>query len=355
MRKSLRKVTRHLREVARHPRTASAAYIYRSRIKGERTFLRRKVILFERHAGIGDLICTFPAVLALRQKFPETKLVYSTWKRFRPIVEMGKVADLVVEMDWSERTPKVAARDYDLIFRPWLEGEVSKGLPHVHLVDDFCRTLGVRPNSRQPRLYVPRAAAKAMKRKMARHRVAGVPVVGVHVGPSWAVKEWTTSGWNELVALLTRELGCRVIQLGAEVHTARGPQDVLRCRGAEDWVGRLTLADLVAAIYQLDVLIGIDSGLLHIAGAVGTPCVGLFGPLDPTLRLSVETPSRAVVSSVPCLGCHHRTPIAHWQDGCPNSIACMSEISAQEVTKACRELLESSRGERNREMESSAV
>jgi hypothetical protein len=78
------------------------------------------------------------------------------------------------------------------------------------------------------------------------------------------------------------------------------------------------------------------------AGAVGTSSVGLFGPINPKLRLPVTTPSYAVVSSESCLNCHHRTPIAHWQDACPNSIACMSAISAQKVAKACRELLQGS-------------
>jgi len=80
------------------------------------------------------------------------------------------------------------------------------------------------------------------------------------------------------------------------------------------------------------------------AGAVGTPCMGLFGPIDPKLRLPVTTPSRAAVSSVSCLGCHHRTPMQHWQDGCPNPITCMSAISAQKVAKG-RELLLGSRAQ----------
>ena len=83
-----------------------------------------------------------------------------------------------------------------------------------------------------------------------------------------------------------------------------------------------------------DGFVGIDSGLLHMAGAVGTPAVGLFGPVDPALRLPPTTPAVAVTappSEVPCLGCHHRMPRLHWKTGCPHDIACMRQLSPDAV------------------------
>ena len=67
--------------------------LHRVRISAIRRVRRRPVILFERHGGIGDVICTFPAVLALRNRHPDAIFVYSVWRAFKTIVEMGRVAE----------------------------------------------------------------------------------------------------------------------------------------------------------------------------------------------------------------------------------------------------------------------
>jgi ADP-heptose:LPS heptosyltransferase len=288
------------------------------------------------------LICTFPAVLALRNRYPDGIIVYSVWKSFKAIVEMSRVADYVVEMDWSKEMPKVEYRDYDFRYQPWLEGEQLRGREHLHLVDDFAQTLDVTLISRQPRLYVPPNASALMRKWLAPLRKRTKYIIGIHVGPSWPVREWTIEGWTKLVALMCENLDCTVIQLGSDVHTAKGNVKIARIFGAEDWIGKLNLEESVATLKQLNLFIGIDSGLLHAAGAVGTRTVGLFGPINPKLRLPPETPSVAVTADVPCLGCHHRLPCLHWQENCPNEIQCMNSIKAADVFKAVLEFVKQS-------------
>jgi ADP-heptose:LPS heptosyltransferase len=127
--------------------------------------------------------------------------------------------------------------------------------------------------------------------------------------------------------------------LGSDMDTARGLVRTPRIAGTEDWVDKLSLEESIAALEQLDLFVGIDSGLLHAAGAVGIPTVGLFGPSDPRLILPPETPSIGVVSDAPCLGCQHRLPRLHWRDGCPNNIQCMTGLTAENALNACVKLL----------------
>jgi ADP-heptose:LPS heptosyltransferase len=169
-------------------------------------------------------------------------------------------------------------------------------------------------------------------------------VLGIQVGPSWQVKEWTVEGWTKLVALLRDRFDCVVIQMGADMHTAKGFVRTPRIAGTVDWVGQ-SLDEAIAALEQLDLFVGIDSGLLHAAGAVGTPTVGLFGPTDPTFILPPETPSIGVVSDAPCLGCQHRLPPLHWRDGCPNNIQCMTGLAAENVLNACIKILGAVQGD----------
>ncbi len=100
-------------------------------------FSGRPVILFDRLAGIGDIICTFPSVLELRKRHPDAIFVYSTWKSFKSVVEMGRVADLVVkwEQSWMPRL-------VDKYYYPRLEDERPPGQQFAHLVDDFAQTFG---------------------------------------------------------------------------------------------------------------------------------------------------------------------------------------------------------------------
>jgi ADP-heptose:LPS heptosyltransferase len=329
----------HLTAACQSPRIVAGSVAHRIRIRAVRLLQHRPIILFKRPSGIGDIICTFPSVLALRAQHPDWLFVYSVRQAFKEIVEMGRVADYVVEHDWSNITPKVYEHDYDACYRPRLEDEEPRGREYVHLVDDFADTLGVTLASRQPRLFVSPALAKVAAAQTAPLRTRSKRLIGIHVGPSWAVREWTPEGWEALVCLLQKRSDCTVIQLGSDSDTAKGVIRAPRISGALDWVGKESLARTVATIKELDLFIGIDSGLLHAAGAVGTPTIGLFGPINPAFRLPPETPSTAVTSCVPCLGCHHRLPRLHWQEGCPHTIRCMSELSAQRVFEACEKLL----------------
>ena len=329
----------YLRVAGRHPQIAAGSLLHRVGIRAIRLISRRPVILFERHGGIGDIICTFPSVLALRERHPDALFVYSVWRSFKGIVDMGLVADRVVELDWSKEMPKVERSDYDVCYRPWLEDESPLGREQVHLVDDFARTLNVTLKSRQPRLHVPPRLSRSVREKLAPLRRRSKFIFGIHVGPSWPVREWTESEWTKLVAGLRANFDCTVIQFGADAHTAKGFVKAPRISGTEDWVGKLSLEENVAALAQTDLFVGIDSGLLHAAGAVSTPTVGLFGALNPVLRQPPESPTLPVTSAVGCLGCHHRMPRLHWEEGCPHSICCMSELSAGAVLSACGKLL----------------
>jgi ADP-heptose:LPS heptosyltransferase len=297
----------------------------------------RPVILFDRTAGIGDIICTFPAIIAFRKQHPEALLVYRVRRSFKVLVEMGRVADSIIDDDNS--LSKSLIRNYKWILRPRLEDEKPQGRAHTHLVDDFSQTLGVIPASRQPRLYVSAKVSELQNRLVFPLRKDKQLVIGIHVGPSWRVREWTASGWQRLVELLHEQFNCVVLQLGSDEHTAAGTQMAPRIAGSLDWVNKFTLEQTIATLQLLDLFIGIDSGILHAAGAVGTPVVGLFGPINPRLRLPPENPAVAVTSSVPCLGCHHRLPVLHWFDNCPHSIACMRNITPEAVLDSISQLL----------------
>jgi ADP-heptose:LPS heptosyltransferase len=311
---------------------------FRLKIKMARWWSGRPNVMVFRLSGIGDIICMFPAVLTLRVKHPNARIFFITSREFASIVRMGRCADDVVE--FGTGYSRVADELYDAVYRPLLGDELLPPEPVAyHLIDRFCDQLGVEVSDRQPRLWVSGTTSRRAGRALAAVRRDGSPVVAIHTGPSWPVREWNLEGWNRLVAMLTDECGAVVVQVGADVSTSSGAGRSSRAAGAIDWVGAWSLSELAAVIKSCHLFVGIDSGMLHIAGAVGTPSVGLFGAVDPKFRLHPETPSIGVTSDVPCLGCHHRTPKGHWESGCPNNIVCMQRLTARDVFAACMRLL----------------
>jgi ADP-heptose:LPS heptosyltransferase len=103
--------------------------------------------------------------------------------------------------------------------------------------------------------------------------------------------------------------------------------------------GRLKGEELLSLVAACDLVISIDSGPVHLAAAVGTPAIGLFGPLDPALILPPNAQVLGLFSDVPCLFCHNRTPVIHWCDGCPNDIACMKKLDCDAVFEAAKSML----------------
>jgi len=135
--------------------------------------------------------------------------------------------------------------------------------------------------------------------------VALHPGGGVNPGMRLAAKRWPAQRWGA-VALAIARRGGRVLVLGdssevalaEEVVAAAGPD----ASGSVSAIaGRLTLGATAAVIGECDLYLGNDSGVAHLAAAVGTPVIAVFGPTDPRrygplpgLGLAVAAPGGAV-------------------------------------------------------------
>ena len=148
---------------------------------------------------------------------------------------------------------------------------------------------------------------------------------------------WDAAKWQALVDLIHAEYDAAILQLGFRKGDAdeydhfRGVQYVLRMMMEKD--------ELVALVANCNLMVSVDSGPVHLAGAVGVPVVGLYGALEPRHFLPPDSPAAGVFSEVPCRFCHHATPIGHWQTGCPNDIRCMKELEVQPVFQAIKSML----------------
>ena len=104
-------------------------------------------------------------------------------------------------------------------------------------------------------------------------------------------------------------------------------------------MGKTSLRETAALVSQCDLFIGHDSGPLYVALAMGTPSVGLYGPLDPELLYPPVPYFKPVWTSVECRGCWPDNRMVY-RDHCPKIFPdCMTAISVEAVWQAAVEML----------------
>jgi heptosyltransferase-2 len=188
----------------------------------------------------------------------------------------------------------------------------------------------------RPTLYPgdgERAAADALLRSVA----SGEPIVALAPGSVWATKRWPS--YADLARALAGE--ARIVVVGAEADRSLADEIADATGGRSiDATGRLSLLASAEVIGRASVLVTNDSAPLHLASAMNTPTLAVFGPTVPAFGFG-PLAERAEVVEVKGLDCRpcdrhgpRRCPLGHWR--------CMREITAGEVAALVRALLVSS-------------
>ena len=344
-------------------------------------------ILCLRLERIGDLLMTLPALAELRALAPDAviELVVGSWNAeiAAAIPTVDRVA--IVTAEWLARPADPAglsplalaghaltwrAHRYDLVlnFEPDIRTNMAVALagaqrtagfvsggggslldialdfdPRAHTADNalalvravFGATAEDPPASglRIPAAEQTRAAA------LLQHLGPG-PKAGIHVSGGRAVKQWPETRFRDVAEWLIRDRGAGVVLTGtpedrAQVEIVRAALPPDRVADLSTGVGLLTVA---AAIEQLDVFVTGDTGPMHLAHAVGTPVVAVFGPSDPR-RYGPRGAHDAIVRiDLPCSPCNRiRLPPARCTGHVPD---CLAGIATPPVLAAIDEVLQ---------------
>jgi ADP-heptose:LPS heptosyltransferase len=125
---------------------------------------------------------------------------------------------------------------------------------------------------------------------------AGRPLVGVHPSGGRAVKQWDPARWGEVAARLERDFGATIVVTGSEADRPLAEAVARGLRGKPVLLaGRLGVRETMAVIAGLDLFLSPDTGTMHMACAVGTPSVTIFGPSDAVRYFSGRGPRHVVV------------------------------------------------------------
>lgn len=356
--------------------------------------LRRALVIKLRHHG--DVLLASPVISTLKRMAPQCEIDALVYSDTAPMLEgHPALAQLhLIDRHWKHQGPwrqaaaewrlisELRARNYDLVLHlsvhtrgAWLvrllrprwsvapkfrAGFWARSFTHYYpaqadgernTVDtnlDSLRALGMTPTAADLRVtMVPGAGAEArVDELLRRHGLQAGGFVHVHPASRWAFKCWpadrvaalcddlAANGWP---IVLTSAPDANEKVLIAEVRAARGAHAVLPAPTI-DLSGQLTLKELASLTARARIFVGVDSAPMHIAAAMGTPVVAIFGPSGerewgPWGGVG-KTIHRVVASNThPCRPCG--------MAGCNDSkvSACLTTLPVAQVVAACEELL----------------
>jgi len=152
------------------------------------------------------------------------------------------------------------------------------------------------------------------------------PFIAVVIGSSWESKDWFFEGYYRLVKNILSSMKWPIVLLGdgSQVSSATKLYQKLGSHGLINLVGKTSILELVAVLKAAVAGVGPDSGPGHLAAAVGTPYVSLFGPTSPKRAAPYNCEHLVVQSKVSCVSCYKKK--------CPDlDRLCMRLINVESV------------------------
>jgi len=167
----------------------------------------------------------------------------------------------------------------------------------------------------------------------------GKPIVCIHPGSGAASKIWLAEKWASVADAMSREFDAAIVFTGASGDWAM-IEDIATnmTAGFHSLAGSTSVAELAALYRRALIVLGPDSGAMHIAAAVQTPTVALFGPADPIEFAPWGDPQRhaVITSDIACAPCR----ILDWRNDHGDNHPCVRDISVEQVLAAARRVLE---------------
>jgi lipopolysaccharide heptosyltransferase I len=319
-------------------------------------------ILIVRLGALGDIVHAIPAAAALRRAFPHARIDWLLDARHRDLVDLVTTVDRVIALrratagEWVRVLRELRPARYDVAFD--FQGLIKSallargsgaatvaGFALGHLREQFARpfytataagegghailknlrllrTAGVRTNQ----IEFPLAAVDSPAVHALRAAIRDAPFAVINPGAAWPNKRWPPDRYGELAAAVRDRVGLVPVVLWGPGEDTLAHAVVAASAGAAVLAPATSVRYLIAVCRAADLFVAGDTGPLHVAMAVGTPTVSLFGPTDPA-RNGPWSAQDLVVSRAD--RCH-----CHISRRCHHAAWCLDDVGVPEVAAA---------------------
>ena len=164
-------------------------------------------------------------------------------------------------------------------------------------------------------------------------------IIGINLGTTWGTKSWALDRFADVIAEIQLRFEGAIVLTGSssEVGLGKALQELIKTE-VINLIGKTTILQLGALIERCNLYLTCDSGPMHIAAAVGTPTIALFGPTNPQRHRPYGEGHHVIEKDVSCRPCYKRTCM---RTDAPS--LCMTEIQALDVVEritSCFDLLD---------------
>lgn len=300
-------------------------------------------ILIIRPGALGDLVVTLPTFEAIRKYFKNARIDIMGYSSFLEIVKGRFYADTISRFDQADiaslftKNSNVPASlinklsNMDLIIafvsdkdQVMVNNLRAAGVKHVihyepfpsegediHVIDHFLKCLDllvIDHSNKIPKIFL-RDEDVLLGEKFLNDRVVNPKkmLVAMHPGSGSRQKCWPTDRYVELILWLKKEMDAQILLISGQADT--GIVEALRDKVRDNFIlaDQLPLPILAAIIKRSNLFVGNDSGITHLAAAVGTPTITIFGPTDPRMWGPRGEQVKILYKKSPCSPCSFDT------------------------------------------------
>ena len=326
----------------------------------------RKILIFS-FSHIGDAVLSTAVIAPLKEHFPNAEIsvvvgpipteIFRNDDRIASIIVYDNTGLHAGAKGKFRLIKELKARRFDLSIdlrdtfwsrliggKRWgmpLFGRMSHEHKTSHAVDRYLAVLrdhGVQVDNAAPALPV-----SATEQVWAEDflRTAGISpqdtVVGIHPGGGWSYKLWEIEHFAALADLISRRFGAKILIFSGAGDEELQDRMVHLMRSSPVTARRINLRKMAALIQQCRLYIGNDTGPMHVAAAVGTQVIAIFGPTNPMRSGPYGKNHIVITGSAECSPCH---PGPH-PGGCKlDKCLAMQNVSLEKVAKTIERVLE---------------
>ncbi len=324
---------------------------------------RHKKILIIKPSSLGDIVHSLPTLKAVRQLFPKAFISWLVKEEWAGILAGNPYLDEILSFPFTLKgmpqiIGSVRKRKFDLVLDlqgllrssviSFLSGasirigydsaregakifyteRVRVPLLDIHAVDRYMLSVGIEGFAPSPPdfyIKIDQADTGYVREMLTGDLPASRPLIAVNPLARWETKVWPQERFISLTDHLINMLEARIVLIGrheeerdGEVASSSFPGSIIDMRG------KTSLTQLAALLKEVDLLVTNDSGPMHIAAALGTPVVAIFGPTDPKRTGPYGEIHRVVRGSAKCSPCFKK------RCGMPSHL-CMEAVSVEMV------------------------
>ena len=318
---------------------------------------------------IGDVVMTFPAIAAVRETLPKARITVLVKPWVADLVRMHPAVDEVMVYERPGRhaglggllalARELREKRFDaaILLQNAFEAAViarlaripvragystdARGLLLTHPVErtpqiktvhqslyylEMLKSLGFRSSGSPLKLAATEKQRLSAEKLLGQFGIAGRrPVVGMAPGAAYGpAKRWFPERFAAVADRLAGRFSCPVLLFGSDGDRASTEAVQSAAKSALiDIAGKTNLGDAIALIARCDLFITNDSGLMHVAGALGVPTVAIFGSTNPQTTYPLGDRTLLIRRPVDCSPCLKKD--------CPTDFRCMDLVTVDEV------------------------